>query len=132
MSAQNDGSSSSAPSSRRRASVRARNFSSAERATDSSSRWASVMAIDMRRGPLVGQAGGGAALYILATAAPLRPRAPGTQPCLMGDSSLANAPQVITERRDAVLVVRINRPEKRNALNGAVMAGIGRAISEAD
>jgi enoyl-CoA hydratase/carnithine racemase len=50
----------------------------------------------------------------------------------MGDAQLANEPEVITERRDAVLVVRINRPEKRNALNGAVMAGIGRAISEAD
>ncbi len=39
---------------------------------------------------------------------------------------------VVTERRGAVVVVRINRPEKRNALNGAVMAGIGRALAEAD
>ncbi|HET9732051.1 MAG TPA: enoyl-CoA hydratase-related protein [Acidimicrobiales bacterium] len=45
---------------------------------------------------------------------------------------MADEPEVITERRDAVLVVRINRPEKRNALNGAVMAGIGKAITEAD
>lgn len=41
-------------------------------------------------------------------------------------------PEVVTERRGAVLVVRINRPAKRNALNGAVMAGVGRAIAEAD
>jgi enoyl-CoA hydratase/carnithine racemase len=41
-------------------------------------------------------------------------------------------PEVITERRGAVTVIRINRPEKRNALNGAVMAGIGKAIAEAD
>jgi enoyl-CoA hydratase/carnithine racemase len=45
---------------------------------------------------------------------------------------MADAPEVITERRDAVLVIRINRPEKRNALNGAVMAGIGKGIAEAD
>ena len=41
-------------------------------------------------------------------------------------------PEVITERRDAVLVIRINRPAKRNALNGNVMAGIGKGIAEAD
>ena len=41
-------------------------------------------------------------------------------------------PEVIVERRDAVTVIRINRPEKRNALNPAVMAGVGRGITEAD
>jgi enoyl-CoA hydratase/carnithine racemase len=45
---------------------------------------------------------------------------------------MADEPEVVTERRDAVLVIRINRPEKRNALNGAVMAGIGKGIAEAD
>lgn len=45
---------------------------------------------------------------------------------------MADEPEVITERRDAVLVIRINRPDKRNALNGEVMAGIGKAITEAD
>ncbi len=34
-------------------------------------------------------------------------------------------PEVILERRDAVLVVRINRPEARNALNAAVMSAMG-------
>lgn len=47
-------------------------------------------------------------------------------------SESPDEPVVITERRGAVLVVRINRPAKRNALDGAVMAGIGRAITEAD
>ncbi len=41
-------------------------------------------------------------------------------------------PQVVTERRDAVLVVRINRPDARNALNPAVMGGVGNALAEAD
>ena len=45
---------------------------------------------------------------------------------------MADEPEVVTERRDAVLVIRINRPEARNALNGAVMAGIGKGIAEAD
>ena len=41
-------------------------------------------------------------------------------------------PEVVTERRDSVLVVRINRPEARNAMNVAVMAGIGVALLAAD
>jgi enoyl-CoA hydratase len=45
---------------------------------------------------------------------------------------MAGEPEVVLERRDAVLVIRINRPEARNALNSAVMAGIGRGITEAD
>ena len=45
---------------------------------------------------------------------------------------MTDEPEVIIERRDAVLVIRINRPEARNALNSAVMAGVGRGITEAD
>lgn len=45
---------------------------------------------------------------------------------------MSEEPEVVLERRDAVLVIRINRPEARNALNGAVMAGVGRGIAEAD
>jgi enoyl-CoA hydratase/carnithine racemase len=36
------------------------------------------------------------------------------------------------ERRGAVEVLRINRPEARNALSPAVISGIGRAVEEAD
>src|SRR5690348_8730202 len=42
------------------------------------------------------------------------------------------ASEVVTERRGPVLVVRINRPEARNAINVAVMAGIGDALLAAD
>src|SRR3954470_3418029 len=45
---------------------------------------------------------------------------------------MTDEPEVVTERRGAVLVIRINRPDARNALNPAVMAGVGRGISEAD
>jgi enoyl-CoA hydratase/carnithine racemase len=41
-------------------------------------------------------------------------------------------PEVVTERRGSALVVRINRPEARNAFNAAVMAGIGSALLQAD
>lgn len=41
-------------------------------------------------------------------------------------------PEVVTERRGAALVVRINRPAARNALSGAVMVGIGNALLSAD
>jgi enoyl-CoA hydratase/carnithine racemase len=38
---------------------------------------------------------------------------------------------VILERRDSALWITINRPEKRNAINGDVVAGIGRGYREA-
>ena len=39
---------------------------------------------------------------------------------------------VLTERRDGVLVITINRPEAKNAVNGAVAAGIAAALDELD
>ncbi|MGP0052592.1 MAG: crotonase/enoyl-CoA hydratase family protein [Solirubrobacteraceae bacterium] len=39
---------------------------------------------------------------------------------------------VLTERRERVLVVTINRPEQRNAINAAVAAGIAAALDELD
>lgn len=45
---------------------------------------------------------------------------------------MADEPEVVSERRGAVLVLRINRPEARNALNAAVMAGVGNGIIEAE
>jgi enoyl-CoA hydratase len=41
-------------------------------------------------------------------------------------------PDVETERRGSILILRINRPEARNALNPAVIRGIGEGIAEAD
>jgi enoyl-CoA hydratase len=39
---------------------------------------------------------------------------------------------VLTERRERVLVITINRPDQRNAVNAAVAAGIAGALDELD
>jgi enoyl-CoA hydratase/carnithine racemase len=39
---------------------------------------------------------------------------------------------VLTERRDGVLLITLNRPDARNAINGAVAEGVGRALDELD
>jgi len=39
---------------------------------------------------------------------------------------------VLTERRDAVAIITLNRPEVRNALNGELRAGLYRAMEEAN
>jgi enoyl-CoA hydratase len=41
-------------------------------------------------------------------------------------------PAVLSERRDNVLLITINRPEVRNAVNAAVAAGIAAALEELD
>jgi enoyl-CoA hydratase len=40
--------------------------------------------------------------------------------------------EVLTERRDKVLVITINRPDQRNAVNAAVAEGIGTALDALD
>jgi enoyl-CoA hydratase len=40
--------------------------------------------------------------------------------------------EVVSERRGNVLVVRLNRPEVRNALNAAVIEGLGAAVHSAE
>lgn len=45
---------------------------------------------------------------------------------------MSEQPAVLTERRDSVLIITINRPEVRNAVNGAVSAGIGAALEDLD
>ena len=42
-----------------------------------------------------------------------------------------NRPAVLVERRGTVLVITINRPDARNAVNGAVSEGVGDALEEA-
>lgn len=44
----------------------------------------------------------------------------------------AQEPAVLTERRDGVLVITLNRPEVRNAVNGAVAQGIAEALDTLD
>jgi enoyl-CoA hydratase len=41
-------------------------------------------------------------------------------------------PAVLTERRERVLVITINRPDQRNAVNSAVAVGIAAALDELD
>lgn len=40
-------------------------------------------------------------------------------------------PAVLVERRGNVMVITINRPEARNAINGAVSVGVGNALDKA-
>ena len=46
--------------------------------------------------------------------------------------SAAHVPAVLTERRDGVLIVTINRPQARNAINREVSLGIAAAMDELD
>jgi enoyl-CoA hydratase len=41
-------------------------------------------------------------------------------------------PAVLTERRDSVLVITLNRPDARNAVNAALAEGVGAALDELD
>jgi crotonobetainyl-CoA hydratase len=43
----------------------------------------------------------------------------------------SDQPAVLVERRGNVMVITINRPEARNAVNGAVSIGVGDALDEA-
>jgi enoyl-CoA hydratase len=45
---------------------------------------------------------------------------------------MSDAPAVLTERRGSVLVITINRPEVRNAINAAAAQGIAEALDELD
>jgi enoyl-CoA hydratase len=45
---------------------------------------------------------------------------------------MPDQPAVLTERRDGVLLITINRPEARNAVNLAVAEGIAAALDELD
>jgi enoyl-CoA hydratase len=45
---------------------------------------------------------------------------------------MADESAVLSERRERVLVITINRPEQRNAVNGAVAEGIATALDQLD
>ena len=49
----------------------------------------------------------------------------------MTDASEASAPAALTERRGNVLLITINRPEARNAVNSAVSIAVGDALHAA-
>ena len=45
---------------------------------------------------------------------------------------MAEEAAVLTEKRDGVLLITLNRPDARNAINGAVAEGVGHALDELD
>jgi enoyl-CoA hydratase len=45
---------------------------------------------------------------------------------------MSEQPAVLTERRDGVLVITLNRPEVRNAVNAALAEGVANALDELD
>src|SRR3954465_2203366 len=45
---------------------------------------------------------------------------------------MTDQPAVLTERRDGVLLITLNRPEVRNAVNAAIAEGIANALDELD
>src|SRR3954454_8116356 len=46
--------------------------------------------------------------------------------------AMSDQPAVLTERRDGVLVITLNRPEVRNAVNAALAEGVAKALDELD
>src|SRR5438094_7354275 len=47
-------------------------------------------------------------------------------------SETATAQAVLTERRDNILLITLNRPDARNAVNGALAQGVADALDELD
>jgi enoyl-CoA hydratase len=45
---------------------------------------------------------------------------------------MSDEPAVLSERRGGVLVITLNRPDARNAVNAALAEGIGKALDELD
>ncbi|MGB8878415.1 MAG: enoyl-CoA hydratase/isomerase family protein, partial [Solirubrobacteraceae bacterium] len=41
-------------------------------------------------------------------------------------------PAVLTERRDRILIITLNRPDQRNAVNAAMAQGVAAALDELD
>ena len=49
----------------------------------------------------------------------------------MRDDNAGGEQPVLTERRGNVLLITLNRPEVRNAVNAALAAGVGGALDRA-
>lgn len=48
------------------------------------------------------------------------------------ESGVSDEPAVLTEKRDRVLLITLNRPDAMNAINGALSAGLVAAVEELD
>src|SRR6201996_7698829 len=51
---------------------------------------------------------------------------------MVPDAGVSDGNAVLTEAADGVIVITINRPEARNAVNAAVAEGIAAALDELD
>ena len=51
---------------------------------------------------------------------------------MSADEPAAASEPVLTERRGSVLLITLNRPEVRNAVNAALAAGVARGLDELD
>src|SRR5947209_15093666 len=51
---------------------------------------------------------------------------------MTADATTAEQTAVLTERRGSVLLITLNRPQVRNAVNAALAEGVGRALGELD
>ncbi len=58
--------------------------------------------------------------------------APTTTTDATPDAPTAEPPAVLSERRGSVLLITLNRPQVRNAVNGAVAEGVAGALDELD
>ena len=50
----------------------------------------------------------------------------------MSEEQVVEAPPVLSERRGRVLLITLNRPQVRNAVNAALAEGVGNALEELD
>ena len=50
----------------------------------------------------------------------------------MGETETKSEQVLVTERRGAVLILRLNRPEARNSLNPELLTAIGLGMVEAE
>jgi enoyl-CoA hydratase len=51
---------------------------------------------------------------------------------MTADADAPEQPAVLTERRGSVLLITLNRPQVRNAVNAALAEGVGKALDELD
>src|ERR1700744_4521428 len=51
---------------------------------------------------------------------------------MTAETETAEQTAVLTERRGTVLLITLNRPEVRNAVNAALAEGVGKALDELD
>ncbi|MGV7630882.1 crotonase/enoyl-CoA hydratase family protein, partial [Mycobacterium kansasii] len=51
---------------------------------------------------------------------------------MSSENQEANEPEVLVEQRDRILIITINRPKAKNAVNSAVANGLAAAVDRLD